>query len=123
MIDFDRIAYALRTDEIERLRRLPYPEYLRSDWWAWKRKQAIKRAGGRCELCRNTARWLEVHHTTYANLGRERNSDLVTLCHNCHDHIKANGLDRLTRHELLSRRREIMHSPEFQRSTRERLEY
>ena len=122
MINLYRVAYALRTDEIDRLRSLPYREYLCSDWWHWKRERAIKRAGGRCELCGNTGR-LEVHHTTYDNLGREKNHDLVALCHHCHRHITANGLARLSRHDLLGRRREIRHSPEFQRATVERLRY
>lgn len=122
MLDIYAVAYALRTDEIDRLRALPYREYLRSDWWQWKRERAIKRADHHCELCQNPY-LLEVHHTNYERLGRERNSDLVVLCHQCHRHITANGLGRLSRRELLSRRREILHSPEFMRPTRERLEY
>ncbi len=122
MIDLASVAYALRTDEIERLRSLPYSEYLRSDWWHWKRERAIKRANGDCELCRE-ATATQVHHTTYANLGRERNSDLVALCRRCHAHVTTNGLGKLTRHELLAQRRQILHSPEFQRAAPERLEY
>ena len=120
--DLYTIAYALRTDEIDRLRALPYPEYLRSDWWQAKRQQAIKRAGGSCELC-SAGRRLQVHHVTHDNLGCERLGDLVALCADCHRHITANGLDGLSRHDLLSRRREVLHSPEFQRATRERMEY
>lgn len=80
------------------------------------------KAHGGCELCRE-AEATQVHHTTYANLGMERNHELVALCRRCHQHITANGLGNLTRHELLARRREILHSPEFQRATLERLEY
>ena len=122
MIDLYAVAYALRTDEIDRLRALPYTEYLRTDWWLHKRSRAIKRAGGECELCGDDRR-LQVHHTTYDNLGQERDDDLVALCHGCHEHVTTNGLARLSRHDLLRRRREIMHSPEFQRTARERLEY
>ncbi len=122
MIDVYSVTYALRTDEIERLRSLPYPEYLRSEWWQWKRGRAIKRAHGDCELCRQ-AEATQVHHTTYDHLGMEHNHELVALCRRCHERITTNGLGRMSRHELLSRRREILHSPEFQRATLERLEY
>lgn len=116
------IAHTLRTDEIDRLRALPYAEYLRSDWWQWKRMRAIDRARGHCELCQQS-RHLEAHHVTYDHLGCERNHELVVLCKPCHKHITANGLSHLSRHELLGRRSEIIHSPEFQRSSVEKLAY
>ncbi len=116
------MTYELRTDEIDRLRALPYPEYLRSDWWQWKRLHAIDRARGHCELCQQSGS-LEAHHVTYAHLGCERNHELVVLCKPCHEHVTMNGLARLSRHELLGRRSEIIHSPEFQRAARERMEY
>lgn len=122
MIDAYAVAYQLRTNEIDRLRALPYREYLRSEWWQWKRERAIKRAGCCCELC-NDPGPLEVHHTTYDRLGREHNNDLVVLCRDCHRHVTGNGLDKLPRRELLRRRREVLHSPEFQRAKREQLEY
>ncbi len=57
--------------------------YLRSPYWRARRARAIARAGGRCERCGVTGR-LEVHHLTYARLGRERDRDLRALCHGCH---------------------------------------
>jgi hypothetical protein len=56
--------------------------YLSSPHWRAQRARAIARAGGRCERC--GAHGLEVHHRTYARLGRERDRDLRALCHRCH---------------------------------------
>jgi hypothetical protein len=48
-------------------------------------------AGGKCSICPrafpNPFLGLEVHHNTYVRLGRERLSDLVALCGNCHAHV------------------------------------
>jgi hypothetical protein len=57
--------------------------YLRSPHWRARRARAIALAGGRCERCGRPGR-LEVHHVTYARLGRERDRDLRALCHRCH---------------------------------------
>lgn len=120
--DLYAFTFALGSDEINRLRTLPYTEYLRSDWWQWKRMHAIDRARGHCELCQQSGS-LEAHHVTYDHLGCERNHELVVLCKPCHEHVTTNGLSHLSRHELLGRRSEIIHSPEFQRANAERLAY
>lgn len=75
--------------------RVNYEEYIKSADWQVKRKAALSRAGGRCQLCRGTKR-LNVHHNTYANLGDERDEDLVVLCKKCHDiyHVKRDGRTR-----------------------------
>jgi HNH endonuclease len=57
--------------------------YLRSAHWRVRRARSIALAGGRCERCGKAGR-LEVHHLTYARLGRERDRDLRALCHRCH---------------------------------------
>jgi 5-methylcytosine-specific restriction endonuclease McrA len=116
------LGLQLRQDEIQRCRTMPYSQYLKLPWWDFKRHQTLKRARGLCELCQDhEAR--EAHHTTYERIGEEKPDDLVALCRRCHQHVTDNGLDRLSRGDLLRRRREIMHSPEFQRSERGRLGY
>lgn len=60
-----------------------YLDYMRSALWRTRRKRALERAGYRCQVCGATRR-LEVHHVTYANLGRERDADLTVLCWWCH---------------------------------------
>lgn len=107
------LGLALKDDEVARLRALPYKEYLKSDWWHWKRDQAGKRAGWECELCGSAYDWPEIHHTTYERIGCERPDDLIALCWECHKHLHRNGLDKLSRRDLLRRRSELLYSPEF----------
>lgn len=59
-----------------------YREYLKSTHWKVRRKiywDTYKRI---CFCCKQTA--TEIHHCSYKRLGRERNGDLVPLCHSCH---------------------------------------
>lgn len=80
------IWYVHRLNRQQRQKRLaimPYREYLATPEWAEKRKQALARAGHRCQLCNGRER-LEVHHRTYDRRGAERPDDLVTLCRSCH---------------------------------------
>jgi len=70
-------------DYIKELRTMPYQEYLKTDHWQDCRKQAIKRAKHRCQLC-NSRTKLNVHHRTYERRGHERDDDLITLCESCH---------------------------------------
>ena len=116
------LALELRQDEIARCRAMPYTEYLKTPWWGFVHDRTIKRARGLCELCGLQAA-REAHHTTYERIGEEQPDDTVALCRHCHQHVTDNGLAKLSRRDLLRRRREIMHSPEFQRPQRRRLEY
>lgn len=116
------LALQLRQDEIARCKTMPYRSYLATPWWGFVHDRAVRRAHGDCEFCQQ-AEAREVHHTTYERVGQERPDDMVALCRRCHQHVTTNGLDKLSRRDLLSRRREIMHSPEFQQSERGRLEY
>ncbi len=119
---FTLLARKLKDDEIARCKAMPYQEYLRSAWWQFVHHRTLKRAHGKCELCRQrTAR--EAHHTTYVRIGEELPDDMVALCRHCHQHITDNGLHKLSRRDLLRRRQEIMHSPEYQRAKYQRLEY
>lgn len=64
-----------------------YKAHLASPQWATIRKAALERANYRCAFCGQTqdklfarGRHLEVHHSTYENLGSERPEDLTVLC-------------------------------------------
>lgn len=65
-------------------RRWYFGTYLRSANWAATRKAALKRDGYRCQDC-GARRALQVHHRSYARLGKEQAGDLVTLCRYCHE--------------------------------------
>lgn len=83
---------------------IDYATYINSVEWRIKAYEAKRRAGWSCMLCGATM-WLEVHHRTYARLGRERPSDLVVLCWRCHRrHHGTSGSQRPveTSHEQLT---------------------
>jgi 5-methylcytosine-specific restriction endonuclease McrA len=65
---------------------MAYREYLKSPRWQTKRRKRLETDGYACVLCHST-QMLEVHHLTYNRLGHERNYDLRTLCHDCHDAV------------------------------------
>lgn len=60
-----------------------YRDYLRSDAWREKRREALVHARYRCQDCM-AVRNLEVHHLTYERLGHEELSDLRVLYRSCH---------------------------------------
>jgi hypothetical protein len=76
-----------------------YRKYLESEAWKKLRVQAIRRAGGRCQLCNVEARSLQVHHRTYERIGCELLDDLTVLCAPCHrkHHARVLPVDRAER--------------------------
>jgi len=60
-----------------------YRQYRRTWHWLRLRQKVWRRAGGVCERCGSTGN-LQVHHRTYARLGRERLEDLELLSGGCH---------------------------------------
>lgn len=63
-----------------------YQRYIKSPDWYSIAARIRKRDGG-CLRCGKSATKLHVHHGTYARLGKERDSDLFTLCAWCHDEL------------------------------------
>lgn len=60
-----------------------YQAYLASPHWLALRRKVFARDGRHCVDC-SRGDGLQAHHLTYARLGHERLSDLVTLCKGCH---------------------------------------
>lgn len=82
-----RETFMRTSGSTKEFRKWLYGIYTKSN--AWKIKRAERRAmdGDRCRapLCFRVDS-LEVHHTTYANIGDEDvENDLVTLCERCHE--------------------------------------
>ena len=73
------------TDEVARLRSLPYEEYLKTEHWLKTAYLARQRDGNECRYCASRKPPLQVHHLTYERLGEERLSDVITLCRRCHE--------------------------------------
>jgi len=64
---------------------LPYPEFLKSEYWSLIRTVMVGRSKGECQLCRHLGP-LHVHHKTYDHHGFEHAhlDDLICLCRLCH---------------------------------------
>ena len=72
----------------ERLRRMPYREYLTTPEWRARRRVAYDAAGFRCQLCNASDVELNAHHRDYAQRGTPAElSDLIVLCRRCHTRI------------------------------------
>jgi 5-methylcytosine-specific restriction endonuclease McrA len=65
----------------------PYAERRQTREWAVLKKRIHRRDAYRCRLCGRDDARLHVHHCTYANYGKERLEDLITLCAECHHHF------------------------------------
>ena len=68
--------------EQRRFKRPIYREYIVSAEWKARRDRYMDKKGHKCEVCRGVA--TQVHHKSYKNLGREKDSDLQALCDGCH---------------------------------------
>lgn len=80
----DAPVAAVDPKRLAELRALPYPLYLRTPEWKRTRLAALRRAGRCCSLDVSHTDGLEVHHRTYERLGAELESDVIVLCHACH---------------------------------------
>lgn len=69
---------------IFRSKKFDYQTYLKSPSWDRKRRKVLKRDEYRCQLNYSHTGKLHVHHKTYERIGKERLSDLITLCESCH---------------------------------------
>lgn len=69
---------------LAQLRAMSYRLYLRTPEWKRTRAAALLRADNACSLDVTHTEGLEVHHRTYERLGAELVTDLVVLCHSCH---------------------------------------
>jgi len=68
---------------LNKLKTMPYKEYLQTEHWKGVRKRALSRANYKCQLC-GSKETLNIHHNTYDNRGCEKDEDLIALCQNCH---------------------------------------
>ena len=60
-----------------------YKEYLNSDYWKKQRKRYLKsNLLKECIVCGNKK--YQLHHKLYKRIGKEKVSDFLPLCNNCH---------------------------------------
>lgn len=70
-----------------------YEEYLKSQEWKEKRRKKAKEQNYFCEMChQKVLKGFHIHHKTYIRFKKERLSDLMFLCEDCHAklHISLN---------------------------------
>lgn len=71
------------TELITALRQMKYSDYLITEHWLHFKKQALIFFRNSCHLC-GSNNYIDIHHKTYANRGRETFNDVVCLCRDCH---------------------------------------
>lgn len=76
-----------------------YSEYLSSSEWKGIRESVLRIDQYACTNC-STEQNLQVHHTTYNNVGQEMVFELVTLCRSCHIQIHKMDYDNRKEKEL-----------------------
>jgi 5-methylcytosine-specific restriction endonuclease McrA len=81
----------LHEQRLLELRTMPYVEYLLTPEWQERRKQHLKSAAYRCQVCNAGGVRLNVHHRTYERRDQEWFKDLITLCEGCHDLFHREG--------------------------------
>jgi hypothetical protein len=73
--------------QVEALGFANYTAYLASPHWAEVRVRFRAFTPAHCIVCQKRDARLQIHHKTYKRLGRERLTDLVYVCHDCHRDI------------------------------------
>lgn len=76
---------------IAELRTMPYQQYLQTPEWQQTRKDHLRRARYRCQVCNAGNTQLNVHHRTYERRGQEHIRDLIVLCRDCHEIFHQQG--------------------------------
>lgn len=61
-----------------------YTEYLRTRHWRLVKARYKLGHRYRCVECGSREKGLHLHHLTYANIGKEKDADLIYLCGECH---------------------------------------
>ena len=84
-------------DDGERLRTMPYANFLQTHYWKVIRRYILHTQHG-CAVCARQNIPIHVHHKTYMHHGEEHiyPEDLVALCATCH----AKFHDKFPRYEM-----------------------
>jgi len=72
-----------KNNELQRLKTMPYSEYLLTDHWKKKSYNCKQKVGFKCQKC-NSKENLVAHHLTYEHCGEEWGKDLICICDECH---------------------------------------
>lgn len=78
-----RLAQQARTAQLYKMG----AKYMEQPEWQQRRRQALARAGYKCQACSGRDTTLDCHHNSYQNYGNERPHDLIVLCRPCHQRL------------------------------------
>lgn len=76
--------------DLAHLKSTPYEDYLQTDYWQRVRKEVLRCANYRCQIC-NADAPLGVHHRAYDSRGEETWGDVAALCRDCHSKFHGKG--------------------------------
>jgi len=79
---------ATELEKRNRIGKLTYEEYMKSDEWAERKNLYFSTHIRICAAC-GSDKYIDLHHTTYSSKGFEKDDDLVALCKTCHDQYHA----------------------------------
>jgi 5-methylcytosine-specific restriction endonuclease McrA len=65
-----------------------YADYRQTKTWRAKRTQVLARDKGVCQGCLSREA-TQVHHLTYEHIGAELLFELISLCDECHERVRA----------------------------------
>ena len=76
-----------------------YEEYLNSEEWKRERKELIAQSNGICEHSKNPTKKnkMQIHHTSYDNLGHEARGELEVVSERIHKIISKGNKHANTR--------------------------
>lgn len=70
-----------------------FSRYMGSQDWIKTRNECYRRDNYQCRNC-GKATNIEAHHTSYEHWGTPKElDDLITLCHDCHEHVHMYDID------------------------------
>lgn len=89
-----------------------YKAYLQSEHWLTFREKALEAAHFECEEC-GYDESLNVHHLTYANIGKESLNDVQVLCYRCHMQAHEDE-DYANFHDLNNKETELHNAEDYE---------
>lgn len=83
-LEYESLRRKHSEEFINKLKRMPYKDYLSTPHWIALKKAILGRDGRTCRMCKNSHVEVHVHHLSYENRGNENISEVACLCAECH---------------------------------------
>ena len=91
LTDFEKMIEEMRANQLKKIKesqqkrknKKNYYDYIKSKQWFRLRKAYISTYGNICQICESND-GVHLHHMTYKRLTKEKDTDLLFLCEECH---------------------------------------